>query len=118
MLPGDRVALLAGVTVPTVKPALASAVVAAGCVNPTTFGTLTGPLLTARLIEVPGETITPGAILWLMTVPTGALVLLCIVTDPTTSFAPVSVLVAAACVIPTTFGVLTVATGTCGLFAS
>ena len=46
------------VTVPTVSPAAVIALVAAACVRPTTFGTLTGagPADTTRFTELPVAT--------------------------------------------------------------
>jgi hypothetical protein len=103
------VALDACVTVPTVKPALVRAVVAADCVSPTTFGTLTGggPLETTSATAAPFATLVAAAGLSLMTAPLAVEVLDACVTAPTVSPAPVRAVVAAAWVAPTTFGTLT-----------
>ena len=56
--PAGTVALDAVVTVPTVRPAAVIALVAAACVRPTTFGTLTGagPDDTTRFTALPAAT--------------------------------------------------------------
>ena len=61
-LPLGTVALLAIVTVPSTRPAPVIALVAAGWVNPTTFGTdtITGPLETTKLTAEPKVTIVPA----------------------------------------------------------
>src|SRR5208282_5173345 len=107
--PAATVALLAIVTVPSVRPAPVIAVVAAAWVSPTTFGTLTmaGPLLTVRLTAEPPATLVPATGIWLMTLPTATVALLAIVTVPSVSPAPVMAVVAAAWVSPTTFGTAT-----------
>src|SRR5271170_2012698 len=107
--PAATVALLAIVTVPSVRPAPVIAVVAAAWVSPTTFGTLTmaGPLLTVRLTAEPPATLVPATGIWLMTLPATTVALLAIVTVPTTRPAPVIAVVAAACDNPTTFGTAT-----------
>ena len=82
----DGVELVLGevVTVPTVKPAPVSDVVAAAWLRPTTFGTVTGglPLETTRFIAVPTSTVRPSAGFWLITTPAGTVVLLCCVITP------------------------------------
>ena len=110
-LPAGMVALLANVTVPSMRPAPVSAVDAADWVNPTTLGTAIVPLLIATFTAPPLSMITPAAGFWLMTLPEGTVALLCIVTVPRVRPALVSAAVAAACVIPTTFGAATVGIG-------
>src|SRR5262249_20398974 len=75
-LPPGTVVLIANDT-ETVKPALVSAVVAAACVWPTTFGTVTGggPLETTSATDVPTSTVVPAAMPWLITVFGGTVVL-------------------------------------------
>src|SRR5579863_1797287 len=70
-LPAATVALVAAVTVPSVRPAPVIAVVAAAWVSPTTFGTLivADPLLTVRLTADPLAALVPAAGIWLMTSP-------------------------------------------------
>src|SRR5438105_8574774 len=85
------------------------ALVAAACVSPTTFGTVTGvgggaPLETTRLTAEPFATLVPAAGLSLITLPEATVVLDCCVTAPAVRPALVMALVAAACVWPTTFG--------------
>src|SRR5439155_8713455 len=66
------------VTVPSVRPPLTIAVVAAACVSATTFGTETGtrgPEETTRLTGLPDGTGVPATGSWLMTDPTGPVVL-------------------------------------------
>jgi hypothetical protein len=110
-LPEATLALLAIVTVPTLKPALVIDVLADACVIPTTFGTATcaGPELTVKFTAEAGVTIAAGAGLWLTTLPEATVALLAIVTVPTVKPAPVIDEVAAVWVSPTTFG-----TATCG----
>jgi hypothetical protein len=110
-LPTATVVLDAVVTVPNVRPAEVIAVVAAACVLPTTFGTATcgGPLETTRLTEDPLLTCVPAVGLWLITLPEATVVLDAVVTVPNVRPAEVIAVVAAACVLPTTFG-----TATCG----
>jgi hypothetical protein len=98
-----------GVTVPTVSPAPVIALVAAVCVNPTTFGTGTcaGPVDTTRFTAVPRLSSVPANGLSLITFPAATVPLDCGVTVPTVSPAPVIALVAATCVNPTTFGTAT-----------
>ncbi len=76
------------------------AVVAAACVWPTTFGTVTsgGPLLTTRFTAEPATTFVPAAGVWLITVPAGTVGLDCVVTVPSARPAVVIAVVAAACV--------------------
>jgi hypothetical protein len=104
-LPEGTVALLAVLTVPTVRPAPVSAPVAPACVRPTTFGTDTGgPVLTVRFTAEPYPTLVPASGFSLITLPEGTVALLAVLTVPTVRPAPVSALVAPACVRPTTFG--------------
>ena len=91
-------------TVPTTSPALFSRVVAYAWVMPTTFGTDTLPLETTRFTAEPASTAVPADGLSLMTLPEGTVVLDCVVTVPTVSPAAVIALLAAAWVLPTTFG--------------
>jgi hypothetical protein len=63
-----------------------------------------GLLLTVKFTAEPVATIEAATGLSLKTVPAATVELLCIVTIPTISPAPVMALFAAACVIPTTFG--------------
>ena len=109
--PDGTVLLDAVVTVPTTNPAPVIAVVAAACVSPTTFGTLTfaGPVDTTMFTAEPTFTLVPAVGLWLITSPDGTVLLDAVVTVPTTNPAPVIAVVAAACVSPTTFGTLTFA---------
>ena len=60
--PEGTVELDAVVTVPTTSPALVIALVAAACVNPTTFGTVTGagPVDTVRLTALPEAALAPA----------------------------------------------------------
>src|SRR5262249_45297619 len=62
-LPAGTVALLALVIVPTTRLAFVMAVVAAGCVRPTTFGTETfaGPSETRSATGLPGATLAPAS---------------------------------------------------------
>ena len=110
-LPAGTVLLDAVVTVPTTKPAPVIAVVAAACVSPTTLGTLTvaGPVDTTMFTAEPKFTLVPAVGLWLITLPDGTVLLDAVVTVPRTKPAPVIAVVAAACVLPTTFGTLTLA---------
>ena len=96
------------VTVPTTRPAPVIAVSAAACVRPTTFGTATGagPVETTRSTAVPAATLAPASGLWLITLPAGTVPLEDVVTVPTTRPAPVIAVSAAACVRPTTFGIM------------
>jgi hypothetical protein len=105
------VPLGAVVTVPTTNPALVIDVVAAACVSPTTFGTLTGagPLDTTKFTADPAATLVPATGLSLITSPDGTVLLDAVVTVPSTKPAPVIAVVATACVSPTTFGTLTFA---------
>src|SRR5271156_5933453 len=106
--PAATVALLAVVTVPSVRPEPVITVVAAACVSPTTLGTLTaGPLLTVRFTAEPLATLVPAAGIWLMTSPAATVALLGVVKGPSGSPAPVIAVVAAACVSPPTFGTMT-----------
>ena len=108
-LPEGTVALLTVLTVPTVNPAPVIALVAAACVRPTTFGTVTGaaPVLTARFTAEPDAAVAPASGLRLITLPEGTVELLAVLIVPTVNPAPVIALVAAACVRPTTFGTVT-----------
>ena len=79
-----RCRLWAKVIAPTVRPAPVSDVVAAACVKPTTFGTVTGgrPLDTTMFMAVPTSTVRPVAGSWLITVPAGTVVLdCCVISD-------------------------------------
>src|SRR5919109_684924 len=109
--PAGTVMLDSVVTVPTIKFALVIAVVAAACVRPTTCGTATcgRPDETTSATALPTVTDTPASGDWLITEPEGTVMLAWVVTAPTTRFAPVIAVVAAACVSPTTCG-----TATCG----
>src|SRR6185503_12313460 len=109
--PAGTVVLVAVVTVPTTRPAFVIAVVAAVCVRPTTLGTATcgGPDETTRDTALPVFTCVPPTGDWLMTDPAGTVVLVAVVTVPTTRPAFVIAVVAAVCVRPTTLG-----TAACG----
>ena len=91
------------VTVPSTRPAEVIAVVAAACVEPTTFGTDT-PLEITSATALPPLTEVPAVGLSLITLPTATVVLDALVTVPSTRPAEVIAVVAAACVLPTTFG--------------
>jgi hypothetical protein len=108
-LPEATVLLEAVVTAPSARPAPVIAVVAAACGNPTTLGTLTVPglLETTILTAEPALTVVPAAGDSLMRLPTGTVLLMAVVTVPTTRLAPVMAAVAAACVKPTTLGTAT-----------
>jgi hypothetical protein len=67
-----------------------------------------GPLETTRATAEPLATLLLATGLSLITSPEATVLLDCMVTAPTASPAPVTALVAAACVSPTTFGTLTV----------
>ena len=97
------------VIVPTTRFAFVIAVVAAACVRPTTFGTVTWgrPDDTTSATALPVATDVPLTGDWLITDPAGTVVLDAVVTAPTTRFAPVIAVVAAVCVRPTTFGTVT-----------
>jgi hypothetical protein len=88
--------------VPSTRPAPVIALVAAGWVNPTTFGTdtITGPLETTKLTAEPKVTLVPAVGLSEITRPDATVALDCKVTAPTVSPAPVIAVVAAAWVIP------------------
>jgi hypothetical protein len=107
--PIGTVPLAAVLTAPTVSPAAVMALVAATCVNPTTFGTLidAGPDDTTRVTPLPAATDVPAAGLSLMTRPATTVALGAEVTVPSVSPATVIALAAAACVCPTTFGTFT-----------
>src|SRR6185436_19425369 len=109
--PAGTVVLVAVVTVPTTRPAFVIAVVAAACVRPTTLGTATcgRPEETTSETALPTLTCVPLRGDWLMTDPAGTVVLVAVVTVPTTRPAFVIAVVAAVCVRPTTLG-----TATCG----
>src|ERR1043166_8218187 len=94
------------VIAPTVSVAPVIAVVAAVCVNPTTFGTVVcgRPDETTSATEELINTSLSAVGVWLMTDPLGTVVLDCVVIAPTVSVAPVIAVLAAACVNPTTFG--------------
>jgi hypothetical protein len=105
-LPEATVVLDAVVTVPNVRPAEVIAVVAAACVEPTTFGTDT-PLETTRATPLPVLTEVPAVGLSLITLPTATVVLDAVVIVPTINPALVMAVEAAVCVLPTTFGTAT-----------
>ena len=107
--PAGTVVLDAVVTVPSVRPALVIADVAAACVWPTTFGVATcgRPVETTSATALPVATCVPAAGFWLITDPAGTVVLDAVVTVPSVRPALVIAVVAAACVWPTTFGVAT-----------
>src|SRR5919108_101651 len=109
--PAGTVMPAAVVTVPTMRVAQVIAVVAAACVSPTTCGTATcgRPDETTSATALPTVTDTPASGDWLITDPAGTVMLDSVVTAPTTRFATVIAVVAAACVSPTTCG-----TTTCG----
>src|SRR5205814_1980037 len=94
---------------PSTNPAPVMAVVAAGCVRLTTFGTATsgGPVDTTRFTALPVTACVPAVGLWLITDPAGTVVLDAVVTVPGTNPAPVIAVVAAGCVRPTTLGTAT-----------
>jgi hypothetical protein len=98
------------VTVPTTSPAPVIAVVAAACVDPTTFGTATWlvPLEMTRLTAEPTLTFVPATGDSLITSPEATVELDCVVTLPTTRPMPVIAVLAAACVKPATFGTVIV----------
>src|SRR4029078_11502830 len=104
--PAGTVVLVAVVTVPTTRPAFVIAVVAAVCVRPTTLGTATcgRPEETTSETALPVFTCVPLSGVWLMTEPAGTVLLVAVVTVPTTRPAFVIAVVAAACVRPTTLG--------------
>jgi hypothetical protein len=97
------------VTVPTARPALVMAEVAAAWVWPTTLGTVTpgGPDDTMRATAVPLATLVPPVGVWLMTLPAATVLLDSMVTVPTARPALVMAEVAAAWVWPTTLGAVT-----------
>src|SRR3954471_9084129 len=107
--PAATVMLGAVVIVPSTSCAVVSAVVAAACVSPTTFGALTcgRPVDTVSAIALPTTTSAPAAGDWLMTLPDGTVMLYVVVIVPSTSCAVVIALVAAAWLRPTTSGALT-----------
>ena len=107
-VPLGTVELACWVTDPTISPAWVMALVAALWVRPTTLGTVTGAGSedTTRSTAEPGATEAPAAGFWLMTVPLGAVVLACWITDPTVSPAATMALAAALWVRPTTSGTL------------
>src|SRR5436190_1694959 len=109
--PAGAVVLTWVVIVPTMRPAFVIALVAAACVKPTTLGTATwgAPDDTTRATALPLATWVPALGVWLMTDPAGTIVLDTVVTVPAVRPALVIVVLAAACVRPTTFG-----TATCG----
>src|SRR5207302_10692782 len=81
-LPEATVVLDCCVTVPTVRPALVMALVAAACVSPTTLARGTSdragaPLETTRLTAEPLATLVPAAGLSLITLPEATVVLDC-----------------------------------------
>jgi hypothetical protein len=108
-LPEATVLLDWVVTVPVVNPAAVSAALAAACVSPTTFGTLTGagPLETTSVTADPVATLVAAAGVSLMTLPEATVLLDWVVTVPAVNPAPVMAVLATAWVSPTTFGTLT-----------
>jgi hypothetical protein len=108
--PAATVVLDAIVTVPSVRPTFIKFVIAEACVSPTTEGTMTctGPVETTRLTALPGATCVPPTGFWLMTDPAGTVELAAVETLPTVSPMFVNVVVAAACVAPTTEGTVTI----------
>jgi hypothetical protein len=94
-LPTATVVLDAVVTCPSTRPAEVMAVVAAACVEPTTFGTDT-PLETTSATALPPFTDVPAVGLSLITLPTATVVLAAVVTVPSVSPAEVIDVVAAA----------------------
>src|SRR6185295_11854917 len=109
--PDGTVVLDAVVTVPTVRPAVVIADVAAACVRATTFGTATcgGPDETTCATALPTFTCVAAVGFSLMPHPDGTVVLDAVVTVPTVRPAVVIADVAAVCVRPTTFGTATCA---------
>ena len=110
-MPLATVLLEVVVTVPTTRPTPVMADVAIACVSPTTFGTDTcaGPVEITRFTAEPTLTLVPAVGLSLITLPAATVLLDCCVTVPSTKLALVIVVVAAACVVPTTFGTATLA---------
>src|SRR3954468_24492522 len=104
--PAGTVVLDAVVIVPTVNPADVIALVAADCVSDTTSGTATGagPDEITSATELPVATCVPATGFWLITEPTGTVVLEAVVIVPTVNPADVIAVVAADCVNETTFG--------------
>src|SRR6478672_11521077 len=96
--PAGTVVLDDCVIAPTARFALVIAVVAAACVRPTTFGTVTcgGPDDMTSATALPVATDVPLTGDWLITDPAGAVVLDAVATVPATRFAPAIVLLAAA----------------------
>ena len=92
------------VTAPSVRPAPVIAVVAAVCVEPTTFGTATDPDDTTRSTASVLPDSVPAVGVWLITDPDGTVRLETRVTVPTVSPAATMALLAAACVTPATLG--------------
>src|SRR5262249_55529843 len=94
------------VTVPSVRFPAVIALVAAVCVRPTTFGTVTidGPDDTTSATDEPAATAVPAAGVELMIEPAGTVALGAVVTVPTTRPALVIAVPAADCVMPTTLG--------------
>jgi hypothetical protein len=84
-LPAAIVALFAVVTLPTTRPTLFNFASAADCVKPTKSGTATwaGPPDTSRLTADPELTGIPPVGSALLTLPTGIVALLAVVTLPT-----------------------------------
>src|SRR6476620_6091592 len=109
--PDGTVVLDAVVTVPTVRPAVVIADVAAACVRPTTFGTATcgGPDETTSATALPTTTCVAAARSRLMTQAAGTALMAFVDTAATGRPAPVMDAEPAAGVSPTTLG-----TATCG----
>src|SRR5262245_10214645 len=97
------------VTAPSLRLLPVIVFVAAVCIRPTTFGTVTieGPVDTTSATDDPGATAVPAAGDELMTDPAGTVALGAVVVDPTTRPALVIALAAAAWVMPTTLGTVT-----------
>src|SRR5437764_10336454 len=90
-------------TVPTTRPTAPRIPATADCGCPTTFGTLT-PDETTRLTWLPESASVPASGSWLVTDPTGTVVLDTLVTVPSVRPPLTIAVVAAACGSATTFG--------------
>src|ERR1043166_4885793 len=97
-LPAGTVRLVAVVTVPTASVAPVIAVVAAVCVNPTTFGTVVcgRPDDTTSVTLLLMRTSVPAVGFWLITDPLGTVRLVAVVIAPTVNVAAVIAVVASA----------------------
>jgi hypothetical protein len=109
-VPTAIVLLACDVTVPTTRPTLVIALMAAAWLRPTTLGTETiaGPEDRTRFTADPKFAELAAAGVWLITVPTAIVLLACNVTVPTTRPTPAIALVAEDWVKPTVFGTKTV----------